>query len=108
MKPVATFQAQPRHFWAHVKLLSEGLGYSTSGIIKRYTLSELQKFLLSYGLSVHHLSQSIDANTTYGDLVIAYIHYRADVLEKSVEANLMNKEQAKNEFERLCSTYTGT
>jgi hypothetical protein len=108
MKPVATFQAQPRHFWAHVKLLSEGLGYSSSGLIKRYTLADLQKFLTSYGLSVNHLDQPVDANTTYGGLVIDYISYRADILEKSVEANLMNKEQAKNEFEQLCATYEGT
>src|SRR6266496_738661 len=94
MKPVATFQAQPRHFWAHVKLLSEGLGYSAGGILKRYKLSDLQKFLTSYGLSANHLDQPIDTNATYGSLVIGYISYRADVLEKSVEANLMNKEQA--------------
>ena len=64
MKPVATFQAQPRHFWAHIKLLSEGLGYSSGDIIKRYALSDLKNFLISYGLSVNHLDQSIDANTT--------------------------------------------
>jgi hypothetical protein len=108
MKPVATFQAQPRRFWAHVKLLSEGLGYSAGGILKRYTLSDLQKFLTSYGLSANHLEQPIDTNATYGSLVIDYISYRADVLEKSVEANLMNKEQAKNEFEQLCAKYKGT
>ena len=108
MKPVATFQAQPRHFWAHVKLLSEGLGYSAGGILKRYKLSDLQKFLTSYGLSANHLDQPIDTNATYGSLVIGYISYRADVLEKSVEANLMNKEQAKNEFEQLFAKYKGT
>src|SRR6266699_2352567 len=108
MKPVATFQAKSRQFWAHVKLLSEGLGYSSSGIIKRYTLSDLQKFITSYGLSVNHLDQPVDANTTYGSLVIDYISYRADILEQSVEANLMNKEQAKYEFEQLCATYNGT
>ena len=51
MKPVAIFQKQPRHFWAHVKLVSEGLGYSSGGKIKRYTHDDLKKFLVSYGLS---------------------------------------------------------
>src|SRR6266571_8006119 len=73
MKPIVTFQKQPRHFWAHVKLLSEGRGYSSSNKIKRYTLSDLKKFLTSYGLSVSHLDEPIDGNTTYGDLIITYI-----------------------------------
>ncbi len=108
MKPVATFQAQSRHFWAHVKLLSEGHGYSSGNVIKRYTLTDLKKFLTSYGLSTDHLNQPVNANITYGELVIDYINYRADVLEKTAEANLMNKEQARDAFEQLCTTYKGT
>ncbi len=108
MKPVVTFQKQPRHFWAHIKLLSEGLGYSSEGKIKRYTLSDLQKFLVSYDLSVRHLNEIIDKNTTYGELIIAYIDYRAEVLETIVAPNLMNREQAKAEFEQLRTKFTGT
>lgn len=108
MKPVATFQAQPRHFWAHVKLLSEGLGYSEKGKLKRYTTSDLKQFLASYGLSTQHLDDMVSAGTTYGELVTAYIDYRANILETSVTANLMNREQAKAEFERLSSAYAGT
>ena len=108
MKPVVTFQKQPRHFWAHIKLLSEGLGYSSEGKIKRYTLSDLQKFLVSYDLSVRHLNEIINKNTTYGELIIAYIDYRAEVLETIVAPNLMNREQAKAEFEQLRTKFTGT
>ncbi len=108
MKPIVTFQKQPRHFWAHVKLLSEGRGYSSSNKIKRYTLSDLKKFLTSYGLSVSHLDEPIDGNTTYGDLIITYIVYRADLLETSVMPNLMNREQAKAEFEQLQAIFCGT
>jgi hypothetical protein len=108
MKSVAIFQKQPRHFWAHVKLLSEGLGYSSGGKIKRYTHDELKKFLISYGLSASHLHEYIDENTTYGDLIIRYIAYRADVIETSIESNLMNRDQAKSEFEQLRATFTGT
>lgn len=60
MRPVVTFLKQPLHFWAHVKLLSEGLGYSSGGQVKRYTLSDLKRFLSSYGLSVNHLDEAID------------------------------------------------
>src|SRR5947209_7462750 len=108
MKPVVTFQKQPRHFWAHVKLLSEGLGYSLGGKIKRYTLSDLKKFLTSYGLAVSHLDEFVDVNITYGELVIAYIDHRADVIETSILSNLMNREQAKVEFEQLRTTFNGT
>ncbi len=108
MKPVVTFQAQPRHFWAHVKLLSEGLGYSSKGKIKRYLLSDLKHFLTQYGLSVNHLEVTIADNISYGDLVIAYIDYRANILETSVMPNLMNREQAKAEFEQLRTGFTGT
>src|SRR5436305_4645772 len=108
MKPVAIFQKQPRHFWAHVKLVSEGLGYSSGGKIKRYTHDDLKKFLVSYGLSTSHLHEYIDENTTYGELIIRYIAYRADVIETSIESNLMNRDQAKAEFEQLRSIFTGT
>ena len=108
MKPVVTFQKQPRHFWAHVKLLSEGRGYSSGNKIKRYTLSDLKKFLTSYGLSASHLDEPIDGNITYGDLIITYIVYRADLLETSVLPNLMNREQAKAEFEQLHAKFNGT
>lgn len=107
MKPVATFQAQPRHFWAHIKLLSEGLGYS-SGNIKRYTLDTIKKFLEDYGLSTDHLNDPLTENYTYGNLIIAYINYRADVIETSVEPNLLNREQAKAIFEQLGTTFTGS
>jgi len=66
MKPVVTFQKQPRHFWAHVRLLSEGLGYSSGGKLKRYTYTDLEKFLISYGLSTMHLTERIDEINTYG------------------------------------------
>jgi hypothetical protein len=107
MKPVVTFQKQPRHFWAHVKLLSEGCGYSSGGKIKRYTLADLNKFLTSYGLSSAHLEESNDVNGTYGDLIIKYIDYRAEVIETSIALNLMNREQAKVEFEHLHATFSG-
>ena len=96
MKPVATFQAQPRHFWAHVRLLSEGLGYSLKGRIKRYQLSELRHFLTQYGLATTHLDTSVTDSMTYGDLVIAYIQYRADALEQTVMPNLMNRLSPKH------------
>ena len=108
MRPVNTFQAQPRHFWAHVKLLSEGLGYSAKGKIKRYTLSDLGNFLTQYGLATNHLDAPVANNVTYGALVIAYINYRADVLEQAVMPNLMNREQARAEFEQLRTTFQGT
>ncbi len=95
MRPVTTFQAQPRHFWAHVKLLSEGLGYSAKGKIKRYTVSDLGHFLTQYGLTTDHLATPATNDMTYGALVIAYIDYRADILEQAVMPNLMNREQVR-------------
>ncbi|MBA2288024.1 MAG: hypothetical protein H0W02_21325 [Ktedonobacteraceae bacterium] len=108
MIPVSTFQAQPRHFWAHVKLLSEGLNYSLRGTIRRYTLKEIQQFLTDYGLSSSHLQDPLGPDYTYGDLIVAYINYRADVLERSVLPNLMNREQAKADFEQLRSNFKAT
>jgi len=105
MKPVVTFQAQPRHFWAHVKLLSEGLGYSSSGTIKRYTLTEVRKFLIDYGLSNSHLNTALDVKVTYGDLIVAYVNYRADMIGTFVAPNLMNRDQAKVEYEQLRSVF---
>lgn len=107
MKPAAIFQAQSREFWAHVKLLSEDRGYSSADKIKRYTLSDMKNFLASYGLSVSHLDEPVYENYTYGDLVIAYIDYRADVIEASIVPNLMDREQARVVFEQLSTTFKG-
>jgi hypothetical protein len=108
MKPVATFQAQPRQFWAHIKLLSEGLGYSSSGTLKRYTFSETKKFLVDYGLSAGHLDDPLDENYTYGDLIVAYVSHRADVIETFVVPNLMNRDQPKAAYEQLCTVFRPT
>ncbi len=107
MKPFATFQAQPQHFWAHIKLLSEGLKYSFSGTLNRYTLAEVRKFLVDYGLSSDHLDDSIDSST-YGDLIVAYVNHRADVIETFVKPNLMNRDQAKAEYEQLSHVFKPT
>ncbi len=108
MKPVTTFQDQPRHFWAHVKLLSEGRGYSVEGKLKRYTPHDLKQFLSTYGLSTNHLDVLLSAGATYGELITTYIDYRANILETFVATHLMNREQAKLEFERIISSFTGT
>jgi len=109
MKPDARFADRPRPFWAHVKLVSERLGYSqrTKSAqavppLRRYTIEDLVRCLAAdEGRTDHVLDAATRHPTALGQSIVDYLNFRADLLEQQVAPCLMNREQAAAEFEKL-------
>ncbi len=109
MQALLEFTGLDRSFWAHVRLASEGLGYSERGRargqgkeLRRYTVAEVSAFLEASSLTSRHLRRRASRSPCLlGDLLCAYLNFRAEVLEQSVAANLMDRQEAAEEFERL-------
>jgi len=108
MQPKDIFTKQPRNFWAQVKLISMGLGYSKGDVIKVYTAQEIVAHLQSLKLSTEHIIDSAGKVTAEGQLLVDYFAYRAEMLVKNFQANLMDREQAMAEFAKIVEGYTPT
>jgi len=106
MRPSPDFASEPRSFWAHVKMVSEGLGYSirarngTVRALRRYTIEEIEGQLKSLNLTTGHITSGGKV-TPFGTKLVGYLNLRAEVLERQVQPMLMDREQARTEFERL-------
>jgi len=98
------FLRQPKDFWAHVRSISEVVGYTTRGqrTIKVPTEEELASALETLGLRSDHVFQN-GKKTSFGETLHAYYEYRAKVLNTFVEPRLMDAAKAKKVFEKLCA-----
>ena len=103
MKPNKKFKALPKHFWAHIKLLSEDLGYSGrgTGTLKHYSEKEIKDSMTRKGLSLKHLAKPVRDGKTYLSFIIDYLNYRSKCLIAVAKPNLMNRNQAKKIFKTL-------
>lgn len=105
LQALSEFASLDRPFWAHVKLVSETLGYSVrsrrgdsavSGSLRRYNAAEIQSCLRTETL--------YRENHPAPELILgleAYLNRRAEVLEQYAAPNLMNRDQAREIFEQL-------
>lgn len=103
MKAEPKFLRQPKEFWAHVRTISQELGYTnrkTSGI-HIPTVQEIAKGFHRLGLTSTHISDDFGTLTTFGQLLIDYFAFRAGVLNDTVKGQLMNKDTAAAEFDKL-------
>lgn len=102
MIPNKDFLKQEKNFWSQVKLISMMRGYSArNNQIKTYSIKEITDCLESVNLSTEYLVDSANKITSEGKLLLQYFDYRAKVLIEQVEPNLMNRDQAKIEFEKM-------
>lgn len=103
MKPDEQFLRQPKHFWANVRTLSQRLGYThrNTGQVKIPTLPEIQSALQTLGLKSTHIVIEAEQLTTFGQTLLAYFEYRANVLHNFVEPHLMNVDQAQALFHEI-------
>jgi hypothetical protein len=99
--PNPSFQNQPSEFWALVKYASETLGYSSrlrskidNEFLRRYDHSEIQTLASRFTIS------------DKAELVVAYLNYRADLIEKDIFPLLMDRDKAERIFDRLRNSYT--
>ena len=101
------FLKQSKDFWAHVRSISEGVGYTVrgQGTVKVPTVEAVVKVLSKLSLRTDHLA--IDGNPTpYGQLVIDYFAHRAATLNDYVRPRLMDAERAKKVFDQLCKKHS--
>lgn len=106
------FVNRPKDFWAHVRLLSQEIGYvekpkrkkgvtGQTAPIKVPTLAEMKAALESLGLRSDHLVDPSARATQLGKDLLDYFTYRAQVLNDDVQHRLMTAEQAKRLFEKM-------
>lgn len=104
MKPDPQFLKQPKHFWANVRSISQRLGYTErrAARIKVPSLPEMTGALAELGLVGSHILKRNGNASDFGLTLAAYFEHRARVLNEVVRLKLMNAEQARKEFQRLC------
>ncbi len=96
------FKGLDKGFWAHVRSLSQTLGYTarSTGTIKVPTFAEILVGMTKLGLLCEHLVQN-GKPTEFANRLIAYFAFRADILNNTVQHSLMDKGAAREMYERL-------
>jgi hypothetical protein len=100
------FLKQSKDFWAHVRSISEGTGYTVRGkaVVKVPSIDEIIKVFEGLSLRTDHLAANGKA-TEYGGLIVDYFSHRASVLNDFVRPRLMDAARAKKVFDELNRTY---
>ena len=103
MKADPRFVRQPREFWAHVRTISQEVGYTDrrTSAIRVPTLDETREQFLRLGLNTAHITDAVGELTPFGQLLFAYFNHRANILNNIVQGQLMDKATAHVEFKRL-------
>jgi hypothetical protein len=120
MMPDARFVNLESEFWAHIRTISQHVGYTQrikakkrrktgksatkkkeSGPIKIPTLAEITAALEELGLTSSHIIGANAVPTELGRRIVDYYDYRAGVLNGFVRQRLMNKDQARKVYEKL-------
>lgn len=103
MKAELRFLKQPKDFWAHVRSLSQKIGYTkrNSSTIKVPSIAEIVATLESLSLKSDHVVDAKGTLTPFGVLLTDYFAHRAEVLNNFVEPRLMNADQARALFNKV-------
>ncbi|MGD0390115.1 MAG: hypothetical protein ABSC42_14300 [Tepidisphaeraceae bacterium] len=96
------FLNQPKDFWAHIRSISEGFGYTErgQGTVKVPSISDIVEVLGALGLRTDHLAVNGKA-TRFSEFLVAYFEHRATVLNDFVRRRLMDAAKAKKVFDAL-------
>ena len=96
MRPIEEFRKQPPEFWALVKLASMELGYSQRGTgrLKRYSPADIRAKLEARDLDPSGHEDTIERAAAYSEA-------RADLLERGVKPNLMDRDDAAKLFKSI-------
>ena len=104
MKKNSRFDNIPSDFWANTSLINQRLGYANKKLIGKFpggffipSEKEIAELYRSEGLNSEHLLSN-SKFTEYGELVIEYFEYRADVLTNYVEKMLMDVHRARKVY----------
>lgn len=103
MRADSRFIKQPKEFWAHVRTISQEVGYtdrSTSSIRVPH-ITEVRAEFHRLNLQTSHIADDFGILTPLGQTLFDYFNFRATVLNKTVQGLLMKKDAAEVEFQRL-------
>lgn len=103
MKADPRFLSQSKEFWAHVRTVSQEIGYTKRGEKKILvpSLEQIRKAFERLSLSVQHIADEEDRLTKFGTTLLDYFAFRASILDSTVRGNLMDKAAAEIVFKRL-------
>jgi hypothetical protein len=103
LKADPRFIRQPGEFWAHIRTISQEVGYTDrrTRSIRIPTLDEVRKSFQPLGLDTAHIADATGRLTPFGQLLFEYFNYRANILNDTVQGQLMDKATAEAEFKRL-------
>lgn len=108
MKPNKNFTGLGKDFWAHIRSLSQTIGYTErgQGKIKIPTMIEVLDAMKNLSLRSDHLVLNDGVTQSeYLKKLIAYFTYRAKVLNETVQHDLQTKIQAEEMYLRLKSKF---
>lgn len=102
MRPDSRFARQPKPFWAHVRLLSQEIGYTDrrTSSIRVYSEREIKTALVALGLTHDHLFEK-GGPSYLGLHLLSYFEYRANLLNTFVQSHLMDVADALQIFNEL-------
>ncbi len=103
MKPFPKFPSEDQSFWANVKLISETIGYSDKSKerLKRYSIGEFVSAFKSRGVAYDHIYDEKNMiPTTLGKELQSYLNQRSIIIETFILPNLMDRAEAKEEFDQ--------
>jgi hypothetical protein len=103
MRADPRFLRQTKEFWAHIRTISQEIGYTrrSTGTILVPTLDEIKAAFADLSLSTAHIVTDKDVLTDFGATLLGYFSFRASVLNEDVRRNLMDKEAAEALFKKL-------
>ena len=102
------FANQDDSFWAHVRSISQKIGYTdrSTSQIRIPTPEQIAKALNNLGLDSKHLMDIHFKLTSHGRLLLEYFEYRANVLNNEVQNLLMDADEAVSRLEELLKINT--
>lgn len=103
MKADNRFLAQPKEFWANVRIISQEAGYTERGTnsIKIPSLHNIRQAFDKLGLNMAQITETDGSLTEFGILLFDYFSFRANKLNDTVQHSFMKKDEAELEFQKL-------
>lgn len=103
MRADPRFLGQSKEFWAHVRTISQEIGYTERGTraIRVPSIAEIRAAFNRLNLSTDHLIAQQGELKPFGELLMDYFSFRASALNDRVRHDLMDKAAAEALFKRL-------
>jgi len=103
LKADPRFLRQSKEFWAHVRTVSQEIGYTKrgAGTILVPSLDQIRVAFARLSLSVEHIADVNNRLTEFGCMLLDYFEFRANLLDTTVRGNLMDNNASEAAFKKL-------